>query len=429
MRDFVLLEMESRPGGNARWGGNEVGEYPWSAHYLPVPDKHEELVRELCRELGLLHENGEWDERWLCHSPQERLFLHGRWQEGIEPNIGMKTSDAEQYKRFFERVGEMRASGRFTIPSEVGLAKCGAKERALDAMTMDEWMRQEGFFSPYLRWFADYSTRDDYGTRLDGISAYAALHYFAGRAPEDKGPLTWPEGNGWIVKRLMEKLGRYVKTGQMALRIEQAGTRWRVFTEQTVYECECVIYAAPTFLAPWIVSPAPPRFPVDYAPWLIANLTLDRWPAEKGSEPAWDNVIYDSPALGYVVSTHQGIGRRPDRTVWTYYWAMGDGAGVDQRRLLLGGDWGMWTERILADLERAHPDIRKCVRRVDIFRNGHAMPRPAPGILFSEERRRWLRGSNRLFYANSDLSALSLFEEAQYRGVEAAKGAMRVLGR
>ena len=35
--DFVLLEMSDRPGGNSRWGENEITAYPWAAHYVPVP--------------------------------------------------------------------------------------------------------------------------------------------------------------------------------------------------------------------------------------------------------------------------------------------------------------------------------------------------------------------------------------------------------
>src|SRR5947209_16459369 len=38
-RDFVLLEMEPQPGGNARWGENDITRYPWAAHYVPVPSK------------------------------------------------------------------------------------------------------------------------------------------------------------------------------------------------------------------------------------------------------------------------------------------------------------------------------------------------------------------------------------------------------
>ena len=38
-----------------------------------------------------------------------------------------------------------------------------------------------------------------------------------------------------------------------------------------------------------------------YSPWVTANLTLDRLPKERGLDLAWDNVMYDSHSLGYVV--------------------------------------------------------------------------------------------------------------------------------
>ena len=418
--DFVILEMEQQPGGNARSGANEFTAYPWAAHYLPVPDKQATLVRELCEELGLL-KDGVWDERWLCHSPQERLYLHGRWQEGIEPAIGMTKDDAAQYRRFEELIAGFHSTGAFRVPMEEGLGKATAKERALDQLSMADWLRREGLYSKYLHWFLDYSTRDDYATHLDAISAWAAIHYFAARAPEDKGPLTWPEGNGWIVKRLLQKLGRYVRCGALVYRIEQQPAGWHVMTEQALYEAEHVIYAAPTYLAPWLIDPPPPRWPMESAPWLTANLTLDRWPANRGVDYAWDNVIYDSPSLGYVIATHQNLNMHQAETVWTFYWALADGAVIDQRRILLGGSWGWWRDRILADLERAHSDIRQCVKRMDIFRIGHAMPRPVPGSIFHPERERRARPSGSLVYANCDLSGLSLFEEAQYRGVRAAE--------
>jgi hypothetical protein len=99
------------------------------------------------------------------------------------------------------------------------------------------------------------------------------------------------------------------------------------------------------------------------------------------------------------------------------------------RRVLLGGDWNYWSQRILADLERAHPDIRSCVSRIDINRLGHAMPSPVPGSIFHPERLRRTRPQGSLVYAHSDLSALPLIEEAQYRGVAAARHVLHLLGR
>jgi hypothetical protein len=62
------------------------------------------------------------------------------------------------------------------------------------------------------------------------------------------------------------------------------------------------------------------------------------------------------------------------------------------------------------------------------MRMGHAMIRPVVGSVFSEERLRLThpRRDSRLLFANSDLSSISIFEEAQYHGVLAAQ---RVLER
>jgi len=420
-RDFLLLEMGQQPGGNSRWGENEITPYPWAAHYVPVPDQRATLVRELFEELGVLRD-GQWEERHLCFSPQERLYLHGRWQEGLQPAIAATAKDRDQYRRFEERIGELRASGQFTIPMERG-----ARPSPLDRVSMGEWLQQQGFDSPYLNWYVNYACRDDYGALAGDVSAWAGLHYFASRDPEDKGPLTWPEGNGWIVRRLMQKLGRYLRTGVVVRRIERQGRRLRVLGDGVEYSTEVVIFAAPSYLAPYLMEGAPPTGSFQYSPWLTANLTLDRLPRERGLEPAWDNVIYDSPALGYVVATHQSLRSRVDRTVWTYYWALARGSPADNRRLLLEKDWNYWKEAILSDLERAHPDIRACVSRIDILRLGHAMIRPGVGFVFSEQRRRLTEAAGNVIFANSDLSGLSLFEEAQYRGVRAAEGALRVL--
>jgi phytoene dehydrogenase-like protein len=413
-RDFILLEMEREAGGNSRSGENEVSRFPWAAHYVPVPPKGESLARELFEELGVFRD-GKWDERTLCFDPQERLFLHGRWQEGLEPEVGATAKDRDEYRRFNDLVAGFRASGQFTIPMERG-----AKPSPLDRQSFADWMTAQNFVSPYLRWYLNYACRDDYGALAKDTSAWAGIHYFAAREPEEKGPLTWPEGNGWIARRLMEKLNRYVRTGEPVYRIESSKTRHRVLTESAAYVCDAVIFAAPTFLATYLIEAAPRAEGFRYSPWLTANLTLDRLPDEKGSEPAWDNVIFDSPGLGYVDATHMSVASRRDRAVWTFYWSLAEHEPERARALLLEKNWEFWRDAILADLGRAHPDLRQCVSRIDVMRIGHAMVRPAPGFVFSQDRERWARPQGRIFFANSDLSGLSIFEEAQYRGVRAA---------
>ena len=71
-----------------------------------------------------------------------------------------------------------------------------------------------------------------------------------------------------------------------------------------------------------------------------------------------------------------------------------------------------------------HHDIRQCVSRIDIMRFGHAMARPAPGRMFAPGREALLRDQGGLWLANSDVSGMSIFEEAQYHGVRAAESAL-----
>jgi len=415
--DFVLLEMNGQPGGNARWGENEITAYPWAAHYVPVPGPKAAYVRELFEDLGVL-KNGQWEERYLAFSPQERLFLYGRWQDGIEPAVGLTQKDREQFQRLENLFAQFRKSGSFTIPLELGRS---SKDEALDRISFADWLRQQGFDSRLLLWYMNYACRDDYGALAADTSAWAGIHYFSSRELEEKGPLTWPEGNGWITRRLLERVSQNTRTGQMVHRITATRRDVSVFSGDTEYQAQFLIFAAPTFLAPYLFENFRRLGDFVYSPWLTANLTLDRYPESRGAEPSWDTVFLDSPTLGYVDAMHQSLRTNIDRTVWTFYWALAEGPPSQNRRLLLEKDWAYWKDAILRDLERVHRDIRQCVSRIDIMRMGHAMIRPAPGSILSEERRHIERFHDRVLFANSDVSGISIFEEAQYHGVEAAQ--------
>ena len=413
-RDFVLFELEHEVGGNARGGENAVSRYPWAAHYVPVPGPHAVLARELFRELGVLTDSG-WDERTLCFAPQERLFVRGEWQSGLESELQDTRAGREELTRLELLIAAARSSGEYTIPMARGV-ECSSP---LDRLSFHEWLERNGLRSPALRWYVEYATRDDYGAPLHDTSAWAGVHYFASREPSDRGPLTWPEGNAWIARRLAARLARYLVTSSPVHSVVRDGRGWRVRAGEQEIRCEDVIFAAPTFIAPYVVE-GMRRPDFVYSPWLVANLTLDRWPRDRGAPPAWDNVLRASPGLGYVVATHQSLRTRDDGpTVWTYYHALSAGLPQEERRALAGARWDEWVQRILRDLESAHGDIRDCVTRVEIMRMGHAMVRPTMGFLSAEARGTgWApRG---IHLANSDVSGLSLFEEAQFRGVSSA---------
>jgi hypothetical protein len=133
-----------------------------------------------------------------------------------------------------------------------------------------------------------------------------------------------------------------------------------------------------------------------------------------------------------VVANHQSIRQHEDRSVWTYYWAMAENTPRESRLKLLSSDWNYFKELILSDLEPVHSDIRDCVSRVDVMRMGHAMIRPTVGLIFDAQRRRLaegdpLKGFDHVCFANSDLSGISIFENAQWNGVQAAERALKIL--
>jgi len=125
--EFEILELEAECGGNSRFGENAVSRYPWGAHYVPVPSRESRAVRELFEELGVIEGYDDAGaprcrEQYLCFSPQERLFIHGRWQEGLLPLVGATRLDLDEYARFKDLVHGYRerrgADGRkaFVIP-------------------------------------------------------------------------------------------------------------------------------------------------------------------------------------------------------------------------------------------------------------------------------------------------------------------------
>ena len=424
--DFVALEMEKLPGGNSRSGQNSASVYPWGAHYVPVPDRRIPLVEELFSELGVL-KNGRWDGAHVAREPLSRLFRDGSWKPGIEPGESAPQPERDQFDRFWDRMDYFRKGGDFTIPIRQPGATAG-----LDRISMKAWMVQEGFFHERLRWYADYACRDDYGCSYDEVSAWAGIHYFAARPATDVGYLTWPEGNGWIVERLVERVGPRLRSGTPVRHVRKAGGHLEVVTPRSVLQCEAVIFAAPTFLAgylmPFLGADLPGRGILQYSPWYTANLTVDREPREPDAPPAWENILYDSPGLGYVLATHQSGPASHQPTVWTYYRALTRMRPSEARASLLATGWQERKEEVLRDLETAHPDLRECVSRVDIMRLGHAMIRPVPGLLTSGALQRLADGSGTVQFANSDLSGISIFEEAQFRGVRAADRVLTRLG-
>ena len=456
-QDFVLIELEKAPGGTSRSGSTQDISFPWGAHYIPAPMKENGELIALLEEMAVIEgrdNDGEpiVREEFLCRDPEERVFYKGRWYEGLYLHAGTSQEDRNQLEKFNSEVARWVAwrdgKGRraFTLP--VSACSDDTEVTSLDRMSIRDWMEQRGFNSPRLRWWVDYACRDDYGMTMDQTSAWAGLFYFCSRVNKpniDSQPLiTWPEGNGRLVNHLFEIAKPKIALNRAAVQlipVAENGREWiDVFTldqagrEPRNYRAQKVIFAAPQFVARYIIGPylhnPPPHLTeFQFGSWMVANLTLRDRPRHESRRDfplAWDNVLYESPSLGYVVATHQRS-RDYGPTVFTYYYPLCDENARVARTRLLEMDWQACAEVALADLSRAHPDIRSLVERLDVMRWGHAMIRPRTGFMWGSARRDAARPFRSIHFAHSELSGVALFEEAFDVGLRVADEVLKEL--
>jgi monoamine oxidase len=453
--DVRVLELEDVAGGNSR--GHTLGgmRCPLGAHYLPTPGESAVEVIELLEQLGVRkteHGRPVYDERMLCHSPQERLFIEGGWREGLLPPIealpaAQHAPTLAAYRAFGAAVTELGRAEAFEIPT--ARSRSSPALDALDATTFAAWLDTRGLHAPALRWYLDYCCRDDYGAGAGQVSAWAGLHYFASRhgfhAPgSDDGPaadggdgvLTWPEGNAWLAERLAAPLGERLLAGRVALRIREGKgavevDAWNAVTQAIErWTAPRAVIATPLFIAARLLESPPPALPaaasaMRHAPWLVANLQLAAALDDRpGAPPSWDNVPYGGAGLGYVDAMHQSTRSFAGPTVLTAYWALGGNSTAElaeQRARLLNDDWRLWAGRIVAELTTMHPDLPAKLRRVDLMRYGHAMSIPTPGIRSSAALQALAAPQKRLQFAHADLSSYSVFEEAFFHGTRAGR--------
>lgn len=436
--DFLVLELEDAPGGTARSGQGAITPYPWGAHYVPVPDPANRPLVALLEDVGAVTGRDAggrpvYAEDVLCRDPQERIFVRGEWYEGLYPRVAATARDLAELAAF---EADMRgwadwrdARGRraFDLPRARGAD--AAEVRALDKVSMDAYLRDRGWTSERLRWFVEYGCRDDFGATLAQTSAWAGIHYFAARLGEGSGGagfLTWPEGNGRLVSRLAARAA-----GRLRARATVRRVTPHAHGVDVVYHDERegrlrgiradhAVLALPRFALPYVVDAKRPAAAVAYGAWMVANLTLRDRPQSRGFPLAWDNVLHDSPSLGYVVATHQQ-GRDHGPTVFTYYLPLLDDDPRAARQRLMATPWQGWVDGILADLGPAHGGLAELVETIDVYLWGHAMVRPQPGSLWSDSLAAAARPMGRLHFAHTDLSGMALFEEAQHHGVRAAE--------
>ena len=444
--DFTLIELEDETGGNARGGHNAVSAFPLGAHYLPVPNREAKALRHLLTKLGMITGSDAtgapvYDPYQLCADMEERILWQGKWHEGLIPTTGLSATDKADLTAFDAAImGFARGVGKdgkpaFALP--IAYASSDPAFTALDRASFAAWLDAQGWHSPVLRGHLRYACRDDYGCEPEHVSAWVGIHYFAGRrgwatAGAGDNVLTWPEGNARLTRAMAAGFPGNIRGGRIAFAVTRDGDgvvvdSFDVGTNESVRtHAKAAILALPHFIAARI-APGISANGFSYAPWIVANVTVDRLPKGEGARLAWDNVAWASESLGYVVATHQSLQSAPSASVLTWYMPLSKLTPAVARKLLLERPADEWQRIVTDDLLMMNPELKGAIRSIDLWQWGHAMIRPEPGFVWGTAPRARAAAKPPIFLAHSDLSGLSLFEEAHYRGVDAAEGAMRML--
>lgn len=461
-RNFLVIA-GPEPRGNLASGSANGCRYPTGAHYLPLPSRESTHVREMLADFQIIERGAQndrpwFDERCLVHAPESRVLIDGVWHDGLLPPEAFRPEDKAEQQRFFahtEILAQARGSdGKRAFAIPLAAASADPQWRTLDTLNFAEWLAREGYRSAPLLAYLDYVCRDDYGRGASQVSAYAGLHYFASRAglasnAERGAVLTWPEGLDALGTRLVAAAGLSRPKGRSAfprpalldglavsLRESRTGVEALCLAEGPggfetyVVKARRAVCAMPLFVATRVVEGLadhgfdPLSHLPEYAPWMVANFVLDRFPLERAGVPlAWDNIIHGSSSLGYVVSTHQDIRvGAPPGTVFTAYHALAGMRPQDARR---------WLETVRPDqlLGLAAGDLRSaygwrlaaCAERVEITLRSHAMATPTPGYLSNRGLEALRAADGRILFAHADLSGYSVFEEAAWWGYESAR--------
>lgn len=441
IHDFLLLELENHLGGNSSNGENRYSKYPLGAHYLPLPNfSDKELLQFLEEEKIITGYDAKgfpvFDEEQLTFSPQERLYYRNSWQEGLVPHLGNGKEEEEQFRKFFAKMeGYRNAKGTdgaylFDIPLQ--LSSIDTETRALDQLTMQEWMERHGFTAEALHYYVDYCCRDDYGLGVAFVSAWAGIHYFCGRkhdatADKRENVLTWAEGNARLATHLKKYTAGKTLQNHLVYQLEIKNGTVTVMAfdnkkqESITIIADKVIVATPQFINKYLLTGRKETAKAfHYAPWLLATVTVAELTDNTSYPLCWDNVIYEAKGLGYIYDQHQSLQQIQPKKVITYYHSFSSADLPKTRRGIYKQNKEYWKQQVVSDLKKAHPDIERYIEEIDIHLLGHGMISPVPGFLFGAEKEQAAKPIDRkIYFAHSDLAGISIFEEAFHQGINA----------
>lgn len=441
IEDFMLIEMGNHSGGNASFGENKYSKFPLGAHYLPLPNFHDKELITFLYESDIItgfDDKGYpvFDEEQLTFTPQERLYYKNSWQDGLVPKYGNSNMLDEEFARFFDLMEKFRvakgADGKYMFDIPLCFISKDDTYRNFDAITMQRWLQDNSFVSSQLTEYVNYCCRDDFGLGVAYVSAWAGIHYFAARKRNlgnnrVDNVLTWPEGNARLATHLQKYSNDKTYTNYLAFDVRSVDNGVEVLAfnalqnEAVLIKADKVIVTVPQFVNKYIVEGRKEvAKDFTYAPWLLATLTLSSLPDDFSQPLSWDNVIFGAQGLGYIYNQHQSLQQLSDKVVITYYHSFSSADTQKTRKAVYKKDKEYWKTFVLNDLKTAHPAIEELTEEIDIHILGHGMISPVPKFIFGDAKAKAADNNlKNVYFANSDLSGISIFEEAFHQGINA----------
>ncbi len=453
-RDVLLFEGAPSTGGVAKTDSWRGLDYALGAAYIIDPDPESEDARErrgfrLLETLGL-RERGEdlttarTKGRRLGGEANHCVFSNRRVVPARE--VYPARTDA-----FFRHVLD---SDRYPSVPTVD----DALVRALDRVSFAAFLRnpalQRRIYGrtagpiPAIGWEAiEYYCWGAFGASASETSAYHGLNFFAAEYGD---LLIYPGGNGFITRRLAERLAprNVVRTDAWVLRIEPTGDGGHAVTTHEKgqlhrYEARAVVFASPLLLAPRLIPalPEPQRQAIatfDYRAYVVANVLLGRRIDEifqhrafrsgyeltrvLGADVASGPIDRHARANGFsdAIAADFATGRHATSGVLTVYRPYPYASGRAEVMSSRYGDIQADVHRAILEGFGRHGLRKDDILETRISRWGHAMIVAKPGQLADGTLDRARAPLPGLWFAHTDVQGAPAYENAIAAAFDAA---------
>lgn len=417
-KSFLLFEADEKLGGSSASDHWKDTVFATGAHYeLAYPTSFGSEVIDLLKELEVIRLNDfsqlyEFvDEQYVIKQDQlEQCFVKGEPIDDVLADV----TGIEDLEKIL-----VRFEGKMPLPTRL----IAEELHYLNTISFKEFLVNEMKLSSELERRISYQMLDDWGGKIDEVSALAGIHYYVCRPYNDKDvPLfSPPNGNSYFLEKMIGYVNApevfEVNTLVRSIREIEGGVEVEVISpthEVELIKARKVIYAGQKHALKYILRTEEPLFENAYAPWLVLNFVC-----RKGIDfSKWQNdVVTDKlEFLGFVSSKAQKT-RSAEYDVFTAYYCLDE---LDRQKLVdIEEEPSSFVEACIQLIEKeTGTDLRDYLEHVNMKLMGHAMPIPKPNYLRFSDVPTY---SSNIIFAGVDTGRLPLFYEACDSGIQAGR--------